>query len=369
MPFRISRVEKSEAEDVCLIKVRYEGDTKPITVMRHNSPVREEVEQHLQGLAEFTIPKDPVRTYALLYFILPEQYLIMRMTLADNFPDYVDIPPLHFNVLQGKDIQFPHGEDEDDVKLNFTFDVWGDNSRVRNLRIQTRVTIRSESQDDVLDRCSDFSRHFVKEAAPVRVDLIEDELSKGREYGQAVVNSTIENVEGIVELAYKLSLNCSPNCLVEDLRDVYRVRFYQDTHEGPFPNDFLGFVHDDFIVDNSHVYCEVDEPVCILICRAYGKDLTGITIRNMTYLDENIHTSEVNLTYDDWANSRLFLTKPSFKDSGEFLCTVKSKTGEIRKRITMDVVKRARIDMERSHVVKYKNGAASCKHLCCVLFI
>ncbi|KAL8565592.1 hypothetical protein ACOMHN_066591 [Nucella lapillus] len=299
------------------------------------------------GVAEFIIPKQ--EGYSKTWVNFPDQFLTLYLNPVDT-PDYIDVPRVQFTTSQGSDIAFQHGQD---VHMDFSSDINGDIDNIEHDRMMYHIMLKSDTEDNVITR---YSQHHAEDnSRPVPVNLVPLQFGgpKGHRFVNFVLNSTIEDVEGVVEASLAVEFNCSKNCLVLYLHSFLTVEFHRVDHEGPFPKDFIGFVHDQDM-DHSVHYCAVDHGKCHISCSAFGDGLTKLEIAKINSLDQNQLKSNLNRNF---GVSWLFFPDVSLGDAGTYQCTAETANKRITEQRELRVIQAPTIDQQLSKKTTFENGS------------
>ena len=193
--------------------------------------------------------------------------------------------------------------------------------------------------------------------APVWLELVSREGEKGDRRWTGLINSTTEDPEGILEVQAALHFNCSRNCLLRSMATKYTIRFYREDHSGPFPEGFIGFVHDDFRRDNSHLYCSVNRS-CHVYCQTVGSDPPTTKISKLAPNGEMTPINVFTMSGNYWSFAQLVTDNVSFADAGDFRCTARSQTREVTEDLSLVVVKDVKIDRELSTATQFEDGVS-----------
>ena len=328
------------------------------------------LEDQEMGMAVVEVPKSSPgddNSFIYLHFVFPDLFFTAQFKLDDTH-DTMDIPRLQLHVQQGNDITFKPGNQ---VELDVTFTIEGDLDSIVSEEPRQQILVRSETEEDVLDRYTFFSPgRSESDTRSVWMDVVKFGGDKGNRFATAVINSTRQDPEGILDMFIDVRFNCSRNCLLQKL-DVHRsVRFYREDHRGPFPEGFIGFIHDDFRPNISHFDCipeEAEGNQCYVYCEAAGSGpLISMDISRLDANDDINRTSDLTLFGSYWGFTQLVFDDVRAADAGDFRCTARSQTKEITIDLSMVIVKKAKIDHELSTVTKFENGVSD--FLWCIHF-
>lgn len=324
-------------------------------------------EQEL-GLAEVEVPKIlrdgvDVDSATFLHFVFSDLSFTAELKLK-NTSETMDIPRFNLIVEQGNEVTFKPGNH---VELDLSFSIEGDLGNIEGEDFRCSILVASDTEDNVVDRYSDVLLTDSESQSPVWLDLVKHKGHKGNRFGTVVINSTREDLEGILDVHAHASFNCSRNCLLKALDIVYSVRFYREDHSGPFPEGFIGFTHDDFREDSSQFQCSKNDPdyPCNVYCSAVGSSPSTIGISRLDRNGDTTPVNDISVSGSYWSFSQFSVDDVSVSGAHDFRCTARTQTKEITMDLTLTIVEYARIDQHLSSVTKFENGVS--EYLQCML--
>ncbi|KAL8565590.1 hypothetical protein ACOMHN_066589 [Nucella lapillus] len=234
----------------------------------------------------------------------------------------IDIPSVSFNILQGHDIQYKTGED---VQLDFIFDIEGETGHAIPEEMEYEIIVGSRTQENVANRYNSDYIKWHSEEAPVKLDVVSSGGTPTHQYRTLVLNSKLGDVEGVIDITVSIKFNCTINCFVYHLKDTFSLNVYQEGHGGPFPAEFLGFIHDDIREGSSHFSCALGSGDCHITCEAVGVEgMAGVEITKRTVSDKGLQS--VSLVRGIWGISILHVPGVSFQDAGDLSCRALTQT-------------------------------------------
>ncbi|XP_070183984.1 uncharacterized protein [Littorina saxatilis] len=360
--FRITQVTKTETTtDFYTVRVEYEASSKPTFVlMRQSYRGSAELQENQNiGAVEVQVPKKSnALDYTILTFSYPDHYFTAYLQVS-NTPNTMEVPRITAEVAQGSDVTFQPGSLPE---LDFTFKVDGDLHAVKGDSVHCRVMLKSDTEDNRVDSyfSVDVGMRGQQDEVPVWLDIVSLQGWTGDWHATVLINSTLEDPRGILECTASVRFNCTENCLVDTLDSAAQIRFYRDDHSGPFPEGFLGFVHDQDSADPSRVFCDVSEPnYCNIACEVAGSDPSTAELTKILPSGDVMPTDALEMSDGHWSGSNLKMVNVTYADAGDYRCTAKSGSKDITMDISLVVFKAARINKNLAFVTEWMNGSLS----------
>ncbi|XP_070207312.1 uncharacterized protein [Littorina saxatilis] len=367
--FCLTRVTKEELTDFYKVRVEYEASSKPTHVLlRLNwQDTATLQEDHDFGVVELYIPKESIlreEDYVepiYLLFNYPDISFTAYLQM-NNTPNSVEVPRITAQIAQGNDVTYKPGSD---ARFDVEVKVEGDSQNIRGDSGHCMAIVKSDTEENRVDRYPvNVGRGSHHRESLVWLERVSEPEKEGDRRGTFLINSTLFDPRGILELYARIDFCISlENCLLEKLEGTATVRFYSEDHSGPFPEGFLGFVHDHYSSDLSQVFCDVRRrDKCTISCEVMGSDLCTAELSKILPSGDVIPTDDFVLSSGHRCSSQLSFANITYADAGDFRCTAKSGSKEITLDMALIVVKAPRINKDLSQVTHFENGsvAATC---------
>ncbi|KAK7497973.1 hypothetical protein BaRGS_00010844, partial [Batillaria attramentaria] len=304
--FRIRRITKEDTDIGYKVKVEYEGLVKPEIFLWNHEP----------GAMVY----EPLGNHG----VLDHANHFLELSLKSNVSD----PSIIFIT---RDIGYQ-----------------------LSLRLRPAYVASKKDPHKVL-RYHQFESHDLN-ATFLRAELLSKE--EGRRYTfKLLLNTTKGHDDGVFDLSLYFRFNCSHDCLVEELVVFTDLKTYQEDHEGPFPEGFVGFV-DNSGEGKTTVSCGDGDP-CELECQVISEHLTDLQFFRV---GQGEWTSAARVwSFSGFAHvgraKLISFPQTSFSDAGQYQCTARTPTAVVSKTLTLVVVKFAQIDREQSNVTVLEDGS------------